>query len=220
MYGSTIAKLGAIAAEHWGMFTTAEASGAGVARKTLSGLATSGAVERVAQGVYRVAGAPAAALEIDSIRVHWLAVGGAATADGARAIVAAGTTAAALHEVGDWMPGVTDFVSLTRRTTRLPGVRLRTRQLSADDIIHVDGLPTMTVERMIADLVESREDLSLVSRALADAAWRGNLTQPRRLPGLLDSLAHRNGYTSGHAFANDLLRSAGLDPEDVGVGRS
>ncbi|MEJ1092051.1 type IV toxin-antitoxin system AbiEi family antitoxin domain-containing protein, partial [Microbacterium istanbulense] len=43
------------------MFTTAQATAAGVARKSLSGLANAGAIERVAQGVYRMAGSPAAA---------------------------------------------------------------------------------------------------------------------------------------------------------------
>ncbi len=62
-----IAKLGAIAEERWGMVTTAQAANAGISRKALSSLTTSGALERLAQGVYRMAGAPAAMLEIDTI---------------------------------------------------------------------------------------------------------------------------------------------------------
>lgn len=121
MAGSTIAKLGPIAAEHWGMITTTQASQADVSRKTLSALTASGALERLAQGVYRMAGAPAAMLEIDTVRVRWLALGGAAS------VVAAGKSAAALHSIGDWFAGASEFVAPTRRTTRIDGVRIRIR---------------------------------------------------------------------------------------------
>ncbi|WP_402844667.1 type IV toxin-antitoxin system AbiEi family antitoxin domain-containing protein [Microbacterium sp. GXS0129] len=66
MAGSTIAQLGAIAAEQWGIVTTAQATEVGVSRKTLSSLTATGALERLAQGVYRMAGAPAAMLESNS----------------------------------------------------------------------------------------------------------------------------------------------------------
>lgn len=75
MAGKTIAELGELAAERWGMFTTAQAARVGVSRKTLSGLTSSGAIHRVAQGVYRMAGAPEP--EHEFIYAPWLALGGA-----------------------------------------------------------------------------------------------------------------------------------------------
>lgn len=204
MSGSTIAKLGAIASERWGMVTTAQADEVGVSRKTLSGLTASGALERLAQGVYRMAGAPAAMLEIDTIRVHWLALGGTAS------VIAAGRSAAALHEIGDWLPGASEFVAATRRTTRIDGVRIRVRSLAAEDIVFVDGMPSMTVERTIADLVESREDLSLVSGALRHAAIAGKLTAPVRLDRLLQPLARRNGALNGDDLAERLMQIGGV----------
>lgn len=89
MSGGTISRLGAIAAERWGMFTTAQAAEVGVSRKVLSGLAASGAIERLAHGVYRMAGAPPAEHEIDVVRIHWLALNRIE-----RPVVAAGKTAA------------------------------------------------------------------------------------------------------------------------------
>lgn len=198
MAGSTIAKLGAIAAERWGMVTTAQAANAGISRKTLSSLTAAGALERLAQGVYRVAGAPEAALEIDTIRVHWLALGGTAS------VIASGKSAAALHEIGDWFPGASEFVAATRRTTRIDGVRIRVRSLATEDIVFVDGMPSMTVERTIADLVESREDLSLVSDAVAQAIQRGTLLRPNRLKEMLEPLAHRYREPSGAALMERL----------------
>lgn len=194
MTGSTIARLGTIAAEHWGMVTTAQAADVGVSRKTISSLTASGALERLAQGVYRMAGAPEAMLEIDTIRIHWLALGGTAS------IVAAGKTAAALHEIGDWFPGTSEFVAPTRRTTRIDGIRIRIRSLEAEDTVFVDGMPTMTVERTIADLVEAWEDLSLVSDAAAHAMHRGILLRPARLRELLEPLSRRNGEQSAEAL--------------------
>ncbi|MFT4213876.1 MAG: type IV toxin-antitoxin system AbiEi family antitoxin domain-containing protein [Microbacterium sp.] len=202
MAGSTIAKLGAIAAERWGMVTTAQAASAGISRKTLSSLTTSGALERLAQGVYRMAGAPAAMLEIDTIRIHWLALGGTTS------VIAAGRSAAALHEIGDWLPGASEFVAATRRTTRIDGVRIRIRSLEAKDTVFVDGMPTMTVERTIADLVESQEDLSLVSDAVAQAIQRGTLLRPDRLKEMLEPLAHRYREPSGAALVERLSEAA------------
>ncbi|MFV4914394.1 type IV toxin-antitoxin system AbiEi family antitoxin domain-containing protein [Microbacterium lacticum] len=204
MAAITIAKLGAIAAERWGMVTTAQASEVGVSRKTLSALTVSGALERLAQGVYRMAGAPVAMLEIDTIRVHWVALGGT------KSLVAAGKSAATLHEIGDWFPGASEFVSPARRTTRIDGVRIRIRSLEAADTVFVDGMPTMTVERTIADLVESREDLSLVSGALRDAAMAGKLTAPRRLGRLLQPFARRNGALNGEDLAERLMHIGGI----------
>ncbi|MEZ3160624.1 type IV toxin-antitoxin system AbiEi family antitoxin domain-containing protein [Microbacterium sp. BWT-B31] len=203
----SIAALGEIGAGQWGMFTTQQAGGAGVPRAALSRFASAGAVERMAQGVYRMAGAPAADdLAIDTIRVNWLALGGAA-----RTVVAAGKSAAALHGVGDWFPSDSDFVTPERRTTRLPHVRLRIRRLEDVDVTRVHGLPAMTVERAVADLVEAGEDLSLVADALRDAMQRGVLLWPRRLAELLEPLARRSDVESGVAFADRLLLDAGAD---------
>lgn len=206
MSGETISRLGAIAAERWGMITTAQAVDAGVPRKVLSGLVASGAIERLAQGVYRMAGAPAAEHEVDVVRVRWLALGGVT-----RHVVAAGRTAAALHGIGDWFPAESEFVTPNRRTTRLSDVRLRMRRVDEEDIVYVDGLPAMTVERTIADLVEAREDPSLMADALRHAVQRGTFLRPRRLAQLLESLAHRNGEASGAALAGRLILAGGVD---------
>ena len=207
MTHSTIATLGEAAIERWGMFTTAQASARGVSRNVLVSLAASGAIERLAQGVYRMAGAPPSDHELDAIRVHWLALGGAE----GRRVIAAGTTAATLHGIGDWFPTKSEFVIPTRRTTRLVDVRLRVRLLDEADVAYVDGLPSMTVERTIADLVEAREEPSLIADALRHAAQRGILLRPRRLAQLLEPLAHRNGEATGAALAGRLILTAGLD---------
>jgi predicted transcriptional regulator of viral defense system len=208
MIPRTISRLGEVAIERWGMFTTAQAAEAGVSRKALSSLAASGAIERLAQGVYRMAGVPPAEHEIDAIRVHWLALGGATEAV---IIIAAGRTAATLHRIGDWFPTASEFVTSTRRTTRLRDVRLRIRQIDSVDVTFIAGLPSMTVERTIADLVEAREDQSLIADALRHATEHGTLLRPRRLAQLVDPIARRNGEDSGGALTEQLMLTAGLE---------
>lgn len=213
MASSTIALLGSLAVERWGMFTTAQAADVGIARKTLSSLARARAIERVAQGVYRMAGAPVADVELDMIRIHWLALGGTTrppTRTGAPALVAAGKTAATIHQIGDWFSGASTFVVPERRVTRLSDVRLRVVALSSDEAVIVDGLPATTVERTIADLIATGEDLSLVVNAVSEASRKGSLTSTRRLADHLARLAPHHGYDSGASYATRLLEIAGV----------
>jgi predicted transcriptional regulator of viral defense system len=58
MSDTTVARLSNIAEQRWGLLTTAQATEAGVSRNQLSRMAANGVLERVSQGVYRMAGAP------------------------------------------------------------------------------------------------------------------------------------------------------------------
>lgn len=145
-------------------------------------MASSRAIERVAQGVYRMAGAPRQ--QHEAIYATWLALGGAAadrTDSSVPPLVASGPTAAVLHEIGDFLPDRLDFIVPKRKGTRLPGVRLRIRQLTPDDVMPVGGLPTLSVERTIVDLVDIGTDTSLISGALTDAVQQGKVIDPDRL---------------------------------------
>ncbi|MFE6647389.1 type IV toxin-antitoxin system AbiEi family antitoxin domain-containing protein [Nocardioides sp. NPDC057772] len=213
MADATLAKLGKIAERRWGLVTTAQADDAGVSRKQLSRMASSGALERVAQGVYRVAGAPP--LRHEAIYTTWLALGGAAsprTAAGVAPVVAAGQTAAVVHGMGDFLLDGLDFIVPSRKGTRLPDVRLRIGELSRSEVIPVDGLPTLTVERTIADLVAIGTDTSLVADALRDAVRSDRLTAPNTLVTYLSPIAQRH-RTDGRTLANNLFDLAGVTPE-------
>jgi predicted transcriptional regulator of viral defense system len=213
---ATLVRLGSIAERRWGLITTAQAEDAGVSRKQLSRMASAGAIERVTQGVYRMAGAPPQ--DHEAIYATWLALGGATaprTDAGVASIVAAGVTATVVHDVGDFFPDGFDFIVPTRKGTRLPGVRLRIRHVTRDEVIPVDGLPTLTVERTIADLVEIGIDLSLVADAVRDAARADKLVAPDRLVGYLEPIAARR-KSDGRSLANDLFELAGVSPEGMG----
>lgn len=213
MADATVIRLGSIAETRWGLVTTAQAEDAGVTRKLLSRMASTGAIERVAQGVYRMAGAPRQ--EHESIYATWLALRGASTprtVAGVASIVAAGTTAASVHEIGDFLLGGFDFIVPARKGTRLPAVRLRIRSLTRDEVIPVNGLPALTVERTIADLVEIGTDLSLVADCVRDAVRADKLVAPDRLASYLSPIATRR-RSDGTNLANDLFELAGVTPE-------
>jgi predicted transcriptional regulator of viral defense system len=210
---STLARLGSIAERRWCLVTTAQAEAVGVSRKQLARMASAGVVERVAQGVYRMAGAPRQ--DREAIYTTWLALGGATaprTETGVAPLVAAGQTAAVVHGIGDFFPDGFDFIVPTRKGTRLPGVRLRIRRLTPQEVIPVGGLPALTVERALADLVETGTDLSLVAGAARDAIQAGKLTAPDRLAAYLEPVAARR-QSDGRSMASDLLELAGGRPE-------
>jgi len=215
MQASDYAELAALAEERWGLVTTAQAERIGIGRLQLSRLASSSRLVRVGRGVYRIAGAPET--EDEHVRATWLALGGATlatTETGVSPIVAAGMTAAGVHRIGDFWPDELDFIVPRRRGTRLPDVRLRVRQLSQREVVPVDGLPALTVERTIADLVEMFTDLSLVADALRDAIFQGKLTSRRRLAEYLEPLAGAHGRSDhrGEGFAQELIDMTGVDP--------
>lgn len=216
---TTLTALGAIAEQRWGLVTTAQAHAAGVTRQQMSRWASNGVLERVAQGVYRMTGAPSQ--QHEEIYAAWLALGGATsprTPTGVSSVVAAGITAAVVHGAGDFFLDELEFAVSSRKTTRLPNVRLRVRTLSPEDVFPERGLPTMTLERTIADLVEQWVDLSLVAGVVRDAVTSGRLVFPDRLVGYLEPIAKAQkragiGTDGGRSLAHHLFELAGVFPE-------
>ena len=116
-----------------------------------------------------------------------------------------------LQGIIDCGDGGFDFIVPARKGTRLPGVRLRIRSLTRDEVIPVEGLPTLTVERTIADLVEIGTDLSLVAGCVRDAVRADKLVAPDRLVSYLSPIATRR-RSDGTTLANDLFELAGVTP--------
>ena len=208
-----------ITAYQWGMVTSAQASMHGITRLDLSRLAADGQLERITHGVYRDAGAPDG--PHDDLQAAWLStdpktMGEVRIKDRANDVVVAAESAANLHGIGDFRALRHEFVSPVRRQSQRDGIRYRQRALEPRDITLVEGLPVMTIERTIADLVEEVGDLSLVADALRDASRKLNLDLAR-LRELLAPLAARNGFkkSDGTALLDRLMEIAGIDPEAV-----
>ncbi|MEZ5185785.1 MAG: type IV toxin-antitoxin system AbiEi family antitoxin domain-containing protein [Candidatus Nanopelagicales bacterium] len=211
--------LAEVTAYQWGMVTSAQASVHGITRLDLSRLAADGQLERLAHGVYKDAGAPAG--PHDDLKAAWLStepkkMGEVRIKDSANGVVVAGESAADLHDIGDFRALRHEFVSPARRQSQRSAIRYRQRTLNPRDVTLVDGLPVMTMERTISDLIEEVGDLSLVADALRDASRKRDLDL-ERLRTLLAPLAHRNGLKKGDgaALLDRLMVIAGIDPEAV-----
>lgn len=182
-------------------------------------LEQSGDLIRVAHGIYRDAGAPAD--EHEQIRAAWLAADPTKLAherldDDPISAVVSGRSAAALHGIGDLPAEVHELTTPTRKQTQRDDLRYRIRVLPSQDIAVRGGLPLTTRERTIADLVEEREDLSLVADVLRDAARQSTL-DTGHLVALLSLLAARNGHPrgDGDSLLRQLLDTAGLGVDDM-----
>ncbi|MDQ2670877.1 MAG: type IV toxin-antitoxin system AbiEi family antitoxin domain-containing protein, partial [Gemmatimonadota bacterium] len=184
-----------------------QAAAAGISRMQLSRMAAAGVLERIAQGVYRMAGAPEN--EHEEILAAWLSVSEGGRTGDTSPVIIGGAAASRLHGLGDLWVETIDLVCARRRTSRHPRVRMRTMALPAEDVTRVEGVPVMTPMRTLADLVEQWVDLSLVADALRDADARG-VADLRELARHLTSLAGREGLPSGEAFADQLAADAGI----------
>lgn len=211
--------LSEVTQSQWGLVTSRQARALGVSHMNLTRLTEAGDLIRLTHGVYRDAGAPGD--EHEELRAAWLVSEPAKLAyerldESPADVVVSGESAARLHGLGDLRAMRSEFTTPVRKQTQRSDVHYRTRRLSSVDVTVREGLPVTTIERTIADLVEDRNDLTIVASVLGDAVRRSRLDVDR-LVELLRPLADRNGYgkDNGEAFLADLQRLAGLDRESL-----
>lgn len=166
---STMEKLAELASVHAGHFTTSEASRAGVSRRALSHHGSTGTLERVEYGIYRLAAYPAQRLE-DLIVVSLWAGDEAALSHESALVV---------YDLGDAMPAVVHVTVPRRFRGRRAGVIVHQAPLPPSETMIVDAVPVTSVERTIRDLAASGEP-SQTRQAAQEALERG-LTTRRRL---------------------------------------
>lgn len=206
-----LVRVSQLAAGQWGLLTAAQAERELVPRYRLARLVDAGLLERLEQGVYAVTAAEAD--EHRRLRAAWLALDPAHTAeerlgDLVGSGVVSHTSAAGLYGLGDLLDDIPELTVATRRQTRR-GVRLHRADLTTADVTLVDGLPTTTVERTVADLLRDGQDLDHVATILGEGVRHG-LVDRDALATQLDSLARRHGRKDGHDLAEHLLDLVGL----------
>jgi predicted transcriptional regulator of viral defense system len=168
---STISRLGKIAEEQWGLLTRQHAvQVAGIAPATFARLASDGSIlERVAHGVYHLAGAPLP--DHLDLRAAWLQLAPETPAWDRRPDqgVVSHRSAAALYGIGHLPADRHDFTLPKRRQSRRADVRLHERQLEDREWIDLRGLPVTRPSRIASDLLYGREDPEAVAHLAADA---------------------------------------------------
>lgn len=207
-----LAAVSELAASQWGLLTTAQAERQSITRLHLARLTDAGVLERVDRGVYATASSSA---DHRALRAAWLTLDPARTAeerlaDPVNAGVASHTSAAGLHRLGALLDDTPELTVPHRKQSRR-GIRLHRMSLTDSDITFVDGLPTTTQERTVADLLRDGHDPDHVAQLIGQGVRRGviDLTS---LTAHLEPLARRHGQPSGLALVEHLLDLVGLSP--------
>jgi hypothetical protein len=211
-----------VAAEQWGLITTAQACAVGQSPQSVARLAGQGVLERLTHGVYRLAGTPPDPR--DDLRAAWLALDPDRTANerlrDEPPDVVSHRSAAHLLRLGDLEADVHEFTVASRRQTRRPDVRFHAGRLSSRDRTVVDGLPVTTVVRTIGDLAETRLD----GGHLAGVVRVALITHWADIDPLIEVLrphAHRYGVRlgDGDGMLRRFLAEAGLPGQASRIAR-
>ena len=188
----TLAILGELSSQQWGLVTSAQARTEGVGLHTLRRLAEQGALTRVRHGVY-ASSSTALTPEVEA-QAQWLALRPEQMAADriydpslAGEAVISHTTAAELWGIGDLWAGGVHFTVAKRRQSRQPDVHFHRAELPEKDwVIHPEcGLPITTATRTIADLAQEGHGPSHLFGLVSDAAGKDLVTKKE----LLDALS-------------------------------
>jgi len=200
---STLRRLAKIAEDQWGLVTRRQAERADVSQATLQRLATTGVLDRVAQGVYRLTGAPPP--DHLELRAAWLQL--APEVPAWERTPEQGTvsyrSAAALYGLGHLPADRHEFTLPVRRQSRRKDVRLHHRSVSPSEWIVLHGMPVTRPSRVAADLLADKEDPEAVAQVIADAI-RAIYDYPGTFADALAPHAARFGLRRGDGLA--LLR--------------
>lgn len=200
---STLSRLAQIAQDQWGLVTRRQVERAGVSPATLQRLVSAAVLERMAQGVYHLAGAPTP--DHLELRAAWLQL--APDVPAWKRTLAEGVvshrSAAALYGLGHLPADRHEFTLPIRRQSRQADVRLHNRQISDGEWISLRGMPVTRPARIAADLLSDREDPEAVAYVVADAI-RGAYDYPGGFAETLAPNAAKFGYQRQDGLA--LLR--------------
>jgi len=202
MQGASIGRrLADIAASQWGMITTAQARVQGIARANLAHRVRTGELERTNHhGVYRLSAA--ASSPLDDLRAAWLSTKPEALAQNRTQApqcdaVVASAAAAMVHGIGDVYPAPYRLIVPERRQSVTGALAYSWRPLDSADVEVIDGLPTTSRERTVADLLHDEGDVSIAADALRDAVRDPFELNEKRLAELLTPYARRLGRPKG-----------------------
>ena len=168
-HSTTLRPLAELAQDQWGLLTRRQAYQGGVAPATMTRLISRGVLERVASGIYRLAGAPLP--DHLDLRAAWLQL-----APDVRAWerlpeqgVVSHRSAAELYGIGDLPADVHEFTTPARKQTRRQDVRLHLRPFETASVVDLRGLPVTRPARIASDLFHDHEEPEAVARIVAEA---------------------------------------------------
>jgi len=177
---------------------------AGIGATTIDRLtAPGGGLERVAYGVYQLAGTPTA--DHPELRAAWLQLAPDVPAWRRKAEqgVVSHRSAASVYGLGHLPADQHEFTLPRRRQSRRPDVRIHVRALADGEWITLHGLPVTRPSRIASDLLWEHEDPEAVAQIVAEAV-KGVLDYPGTFADSLAPHAAHFGLRKGDGIA--LLR--------------
>jgi len=208
-----LGRLADLAEAQDGLVTTRQAQARGVARRDLARLVVGGGLERVAYGVYRVAGAPRDPLM--ELRAAWLQLAPGLGVDQRQAAHGAVShaSAAVVYQVGLLAPFRFEFtVPPPRRArSRRHDVAIHNAPLDIKDVAWVAEMMVTRPVRMVADLAAQRIDGEHLAGVVIDLLAK-DLTNQRGIESVLAPHAASYGLSAGdgRGFVADLLGQSGV----------
>ncbi len=213
MIRTSIGTLADIASEQWGLVTTAQAGATGVSPQAMAQLTRAGQLERLAHGVYRLAGTPHD--RHDELRATWVALdprhNPTERLHRDDLAVVSHRSAAVLLELGDIDADTHEFTAACRRQSRRGDLRFHRDHVDRDEWMLVDGLPVTNPLRTIADLAAADLDRGHLAAVVRDALIRYDIPVAA-VTSILAEHAYRYGVPAG---AGSTLLRVMLD--EVGV---
>ena len=211
-----------IAADQWGLLTTAQTRKVGGTPQRIARLAAAGTLERLRHGVYRIAGSPSH--PHDQLRGAWLMLDPERTA-GERLRdehpgVVSHRSAADIHRLGNLDADVFDFTVADRRQSRLKDLRFHRAALTMDQWALVDGLPVTILLTTVEQLAAANIDGGHLAGAVRDALTLRHVDLAE-LAAVLRPHAHRYGAMlgDGYGLVKLLLEQAGVPQSTLDVAR-
>lgn len=207
-------QLADIAASQWGMVTTSQARSVDVGPQQLTRMTGSGVLQRLQQGVYRIAGIPADPLA--DLKAAWLALDPETlAADRLKRPdpigIVANRSAAVVHKFGNIDAGSSEFIVFTKKRARHPNTRISRRSIDASQWVVIDGLPTTCPTTTIGDLASSETEIDQLAAVVKDAILTGKITFADAATTLRPfALDYGAPLGDGQALTKALLGRAGL----------
>lgn len=166
---ATMRTLASLAEDQWGLVSRQQAEAAGLAWTTLARLASDGAIERVAHGVYRMRGSPPP--DHLDLRAAWVQLAPATPVWERKPDqgVVSHRSAASVYGLGDLTADEHEFTLPKRRQSRRPDVRFHRAQLVQGEWLNMAGLLVTRPSRIAADLLRDGVEPEAVATIVAGA---------------------------------------------------
>jgi len=199
------------AEDQWGMITHAQAAEQGIHRSMLMRLTVHGALEHMAYGVYRVAGA--GTRRLSGLYAEWLMLApkNPAWERSHDQGIVSHQSATSCYEIGDFPAYLHEFTVIKRQRTMREGVRRLSRPDLGEEGVDWEWVADMPVTRpskTIADLIEDHQDPSLIGGVAADALRKGLITHTELVQAAENFCPYRRQFGNAETVVKWLLGRA------------